>query len=85
MFLLLLSLYYGPFYKLRFLISCCLKLDYYFYRPFVIFWLLFNILIYAAFEITVNTKSRTRHIKLHERTKVLMDHDSINNKKWLLS
>jgi hypothetical protein len=51
---------------------------------FIMFWLLFNFLIYAAFEITVSTNSHTRYIKLPERNKVLMVHDSINKTKWLL-
>jgi hypothetical protein len=39
---------------------------------------------YAEFEIIISTNSHTRHIKLLERNKVLMVHDSTNNKKGFL-
>jgi hypothetical protein len=91
MYLLFLSHYYGSllikFKKmlpLRNKESPYLKLGYHVLRPsYVALWLLFSFLMYAAFEIIMTTNSHTTHVKIPERNKVLMLHDSVN-KKWLL-
>jgi hypothetical protein len=44
------------------------------------FWFFYLFFEYAAFEIVISTNSHARHIKLPERSTVLMVHDSINNK-----
>jgi hypothetical protein len=48
---------------------------------FAAFWLLFSFWKYAAFETITSTNSHNRHIKLSERNKVLMVHDSTNNNR----